>query len=144
MLKPTVLMLLLVLSLSIKAIDSYDSRFKVCTAQELRQMVEQNCMHVGRDKNSVLSINPYGSISGFDGQDEDQASEEVLIEILKESRHYADSRIRSAPRRINMVYKRDQDSFDGSSSSLNDYINFCCKESCVISMDKLKLHCGSI
>lgn len=142
--KSILITLLVVLSLSVKVIDSYDSRFKVCTAQELRQMLEQNCMHVGRDKNSALSVNPYGSISGFDGQDANQASDEVLIEVLKDSRHYADSRARSSPRQISLVYKRDQESFDGSASVLNDYINYCCRESCVISMDKLQPYCGSI
>lgn len=138
------LTLLVVLSLNARVIDSYDSRFRVCTAQELRQMLEQSCMHVGRDKNSVLSVNAYGSISGLDGHETNQAIDDALIEILKESRYYTDSRLGSVPRQVSLVYKRDQESFDGSTSQLNDYINLCCKESCVISMDKLLPHCGSI
>lgn len=144
MLRSATLTLLVVLSLSVRGIYSYDSRFKVCTAQELRQMLEQNCMHVGRDKNSVLMVGPYGSISGFEGQETNQASDEILIEVLKNSRYYADSRFRSVPRQFNMVYKRNHESFDGSASQLSDYIDLCCKESCVISMDKLQPHCGSI
>lgn len=113
---------------SIHRVNSLEFRYKVCTAEELRNYVESVCMRMGRDANSVLSLSPYGTISASNGGDGLSNLEVTLTEILRASR-------RTRPHAT--VSKRSQ---DVPSSTLNT----CCQESCSIKSEDLLPHCTSI
>lgn len=117
---------MIIVLISIHPVNSLEFRYKVCTAEELRNYVESVCMRMGRDKNSVLSLSPYGTISSPDIGDRLLSSQ--LIEILKASR-------KTRPHIT--IWKRSQDM---PSSTLNT----CCQESCSIKPEDLVPHCTSI
>lgn len=128
MIKKTLVSIILVLSLLYDHVNSLEFRYKVCTAEELRNYVESVCMRMGRDTNSVLSLSPYGTISAIDGRGL-FGSEIALIGILRASRKT----------RPNMtIFKRSQD----MSSPLT--LDTCCQESCSIKAEDLVPHCTSI
>lgn len=134
-----VIILLLVLDQGRVAVQAgpLGLRYKVCTVEELRRSVEQICIRYERDSDSSLSLTPYGSVSNM--RNVEEANSEVLLEILKASVPYSQSRLRSRPQKH--LFKRDEDS---QNERLCDYLDSCCHESCVISPEDLAPHCKHI
>lgn len=132
---------MLVLSLFNQQVDSLELRYKVCTAEELRRSVEQVCMRLGRDANSLLSLGPYGSIaSGIDSGG--LSSDAALLEILKMSRPYVPGRMRTQVKQLSQqLFKRSQES---SGAQFCDYLDSCCNQSCVIDPEDLAPYCTTI
>ena len=136
-----------------RQVESLELRYKVCTVEDLRRSVEQVCMRLGRDTNSLLSLGPYGSIaSSLDNDAPLQVSEESLIEILKASKLYGSTRLRqgqqsrlpiklASMQHNRKLFKRAQDS---STLQLCDYLDSCCNQSCVIDPEDLAPHCRTI
>lgn len=97
---------------------------RVCTAEHLRKTVEEFCMRLGRDTNSVQFISPYGSVGFSDPEfDSTPYSDAMLIEILKSA-----SPLPSSSQGLRRLFRRSQEAD-------------CCHESCVISPEHLAPHC---
>lgn len=130
--------LVLVLSSITRGVDSLELKYKVCTAEELRQSVEEFCMgHGTRDTNSFLSLSPYGSINAMGTPNYELNG--PLLDILKASRSLSSMRGLYAKQHPRQLFKRTQDSSD--EPPLCDYIDSCCVEGCVINQEDLLPHC---
>lgn len=112
----TLVYIVLVLGIYLDSVNSLELKYKVCTAEELRNYVELVCMRMGRSSNTLLSLSPYGTIDVLDGS-------VAMLDILKASHQSARNR------------KRSQDS---------PSINTCCQETCSIKPEDLVPHCTSI
>jgi len=148
---------LVLASLCCERARGQELRYKVCTAEELRRLVEQFCMRLGRESN-VLSLSPYGSVgleAGGGGGGSGEQSDLALVEILRASRRLASGRsgarsgrqeqpqLRPQPQSQHL-FKRDHKSTSGRAAVVCDYLESCCQESCVISAEDLGPFCSTL
>lgn len=101
-----------------------------CTSEELRRSILANCMKVGRDQGSGLSLNPYGSTDPLDlpGSGLDSVMETVVTSTISQT-----------GRTPGRFLKRSNRS--GASRLSEDY---CCHESCQIEDEQLAPRCAMV
>jgi hypothetical protein len=143
--------LIVLLAVSVQIIGQHvestkpkEIRYKVCSAEELRQEIEHTCMRfASRDGNSNLSLNPYGSsLSSSQLKNEDwiKPSDADLIKFIQVSQTRGRRQLAN-PRRLvsrKQLFKR---SLSPSIEELCDYIDSCCNRSCSINVEDLAPFC---
>lgn len=133
-------------------------RYQVCTADELRKCVEQVCMRIStRDKDTGLSVGPFGSVSpaespsilvsSSDNLRTTPLTDAELMQVLKASKPYArGNRKRSQTQQQqqqqhNRELRLQRRNAPLSDTELCDYLDTCCNRSCVINPMDLATFC---